>query len=343
MKERGEMRGEIFTPLSLEVKEISPAIDESSSFMLLDEKNEKGKNIPAEIAWIKLIDGGRSIEGKIYIPTNGQNELVIINPGLPGDGVVRFEDVYVEEMVKQGYTVFSSRHNGLKVEKDSPDKYIHCPEKKNWANSNHQNIIGEKFSFDVLSREVLVAIKGLESDFNRLHFVGHSAGSLNILNSLVHLSNEYPGLKKKIGNFVSMAGVVENYDKELMREILNWIQEEKNILDSIDIDTNLQQFEECEKRLKEIDWSQFPNMSSMFVTPTNFLKGKPDEYVAPESVDNFANFMKEQGCPRVRVVSYANRNIPDGKESHDFDHFSPGIAMRWINGETIEKLTNSEK
>jgi hypothetical protein len=333
--------------------EYGESIDRSSSLLLNNEKDQEGMIIPAEATWIKIVDEkGLSIEGKFYVPQGEKNnEIIIINPGLPGDGIAKFEEAYVAEMVSRGYTVFCSRHNGLRVTEDAADKYTHCPEKKQWAKDKKQEKIGGQFSFQEWGREVLTAIKGLEAKFEKLHFVGHSAGSLNILNSLGHLSRELPHLKEKIGSFVSMAGVVGEYDKKLMAKILSWVTE-IGVLGSIDEDDNLRELAECEDFLRTIDWSQFPNMSSMFITPAEVFPStlgdgssvhKPDEYVDPASVKHFTDFMREQGCDRVRTINYGNmtKAIKPGHESHDFDHLSPGIVMRSITGENDSRLQNN--
>ena len=335
---------EVRRQLELEqrIAEFGGRADTRHSFLLGTEKDKNGDVIPADVTWVRFVDREEEpvIEGKLYVPKqNAKQEVVIINPGLPGDGIGLLEERYVPEMIKNGYSVFSSRHNGIYVDASSQDKYIHCPEKKLWAGNNDEECIGEPFCFERASREVFTAIKALEEQFQKIHFVGHSGGVLNIMRSLGHLSGERKDLTGKIGNLVSLSGVVGEYDVNLMRDILQQFQEKKLMNVIPDLEENLRQFEEAMLALKDIDWSQFPHFSTMFITPTKLLGGTPDEYVSPDSIQHFADFMKGQGCERVRVVDYSNRKVKAGDESHDFKNLSAGITMRWITGEGMERLS----
>ncbi|HAT03909.1 MAG TPA: hypothetical protein DCS29_04015 [Candidatus Magasanikbacteria bacterium] len=320
--------------------EYGDAVDRTSSFPLEYERDEKGDAISAEATWLRIDGRDQSIEGKLYTPNEDRKrELVIMSPGSPGDGTVKYEERYVPSLTKSGLTVFTARHPGLRVADDAPDTYVHCREKKAQAGNRGQEYLDGSFSYEELGREALTVMSVLEKNFDRVHFVGHSDGMYVILRSLVHLLEEKPELASKVGNLVSLAGVTGPYDEKILRKFLQWMEKEK-LYRLPDEEQNVREFQTNVATFRGTDWSRFPHMSGMFITPTGLLGGTPDEYMPQSSVQDFADFIQGQGCKRVRVVDYANLRVDTegGEESHDFNHLSPGITTRWITGETQELL-----
>lgn len=317
------------------------SVDRSASFPLLEEKNEQGELLKANAQWLRLVDGSNSTEGKLFVPQAGKisrRELVIHSPGLPGDSVTDFEARRVPEMIDSGFSVFSTRHNGLVVDAKAPPRCVHCPEKEQWAEKQGQKNLGDTFGFELAGHEVATAIKALEGSFDKIHCVGHSGGALFTFSSLIHIAQERPDLLSKIDKVVSMAGVVGPYDYELMTKILEWIKE-NGFYDMIDPSKNIMQLQQQIGQLSKFDWSSIPNMQTMFLIPGEVLGGEKDEYVDPTKTKNFADLMRDQGCNNTRVVDYSSRHIDraGGKESHDLSSRAPQVAlMRWLTGEFAE-------
>lgn len=339
--------GPITSPELLSIKELENLgehIDTARSFELPNERDSKGDRVPGEAAWVRLLDGARSAEGKLYVPdvkkTNG--ELVIFNPGFPGDAVTRFEERYIPELLKKNYTALSMRHNGLRVGSNAaPGKYVRCPELNDAAIANQQEYIGDPFSFSGSGHEVLTAIKALAAKFEKIHFIGHSMGGINTLSALGHLLEEDPSLAKKIGNFVSIAGAVGPYDMALAKTILEYVRSQGYYHDGDTVKENLAQWKNSERFIRLVDWSKFQRLQTMFVSATNLLGGKPDEYIAPDSAGGMAEVMYRNGGKNVNVVQYANRHVGEqnpAEEAHDLDRLNPQFFVRWITGERQKKI-----
>jgi pimeloyl-ACP methyl ester carboxylesterase len=322
-------------------------VDAGNSFELPNEVDAEGKKLPGEAAWVRLLSGERSAEGKLYLPQKNNGELVIFNPGLPGDAVTRFETRYIPKLLNLNYVALSMRHSGLRVgEGAAPGKYVRSDELNENAKQNNRGFIGDKFSLEGCGHEVLTALQALQAQFKRVHFVGHSMGAINTLSSLGHLLEEDPKLAAKIGNFISIAGAVGPYDMELGRKILEYVDSQGYYVGDKTVDENVAGWQGNEQFIRHVDWSKFPKMQTMFVSATKLLGGKVDEYVAPEAAGGMAEEMYKKGGKNINVVQYANRHVGEqnpGEEAHDLDRLNPQFFVRWITGERQKKIGITEE
>lgn len=187
-------------------------VENNLTFKLSDERGAEGEIIEGHAYWLRLKDGDKVAEGKLFTPTeNDHNSLIIFEPGMPGDAVGWMEKKHVPALIKKGYTILVLRHLGTKIDTDKAPLYIQCPERQEKGKELQENALGGNSEYDVesLSHEVTTALNILGRDFSEIKMVGHSAGALFNLNALMELS---PEIREKITNYVSLSGFVGGID-----------------------------------------------------------------------------------------------------------------------------------
>lgn len=351
MTELKEFRGGIEQEQSLDRLRNFKNIDLSHSFKLEDEKDEKGELVKGDVYWIAIKDGENVIEGKFYCPADsearGANELVIFEPGMPGDGVILFDKRHAPNLVKDGYYVFSARHNGTIVNSEKSGRYVNCPKKQEWGKEHGQEFMGKPFGFKEWGKEVFTAIRGMAGDFDRIHLVGHSAGSLNILNSLAFIINEAPELAEKIESFISLSGLigrlrpdgaldpdgVNNLNR--VRGFLEYIKNNK-IHESVDPEENLGQLQDSLKRIYGADFKALRNARFLFTAPDKVLIGHSiDEYCpfssSKEFVEHLSSSIEPERIKLLKFGTYYDTIAKKGFEAHDFPYLRTSFLLRWIS------------
>lgn len=161
------------------------------------EQNENGeKEIPVEAEklfefeewdlkgeWLRIsTQDGKIVEGAYYQSENGGNEVVIFHPGLPGDGVKRFEENFVGGLLAQGYDVFVARHNGLKNQEDNQDLF----------HNKHRVDLNENVQGDALTwfDEPRVAISYFAHQHKPITMITQSFSGITAANSFIEMSND---------------------------------------------------------------------------------------------------------------------------------------------------------
>lgn len=163
-----------------------------SEFMLPDEQL-KARPIEAERQfefeefglkgeWLKLSsEDGKSVEGALYKTENGNGEVVVFHPGLPGGGIVRFEEVFVGDLLKAGYDVFAARHNGLKSQEDN-NQLLHNQQKANQDTGTS----GDAFSW---FNEPEVTMSYFAQENQPVTLITHSFSGIMAANSFVEMAS----------------------------------------------------------------------------------------------------------------------------------------------------------
>ncbi len=364
IKPKGEMKDSSFElnpELTARLKELGDHVNIDASFESGRTVDENGDPIQADVVWTKVEADGREIEGELYLPDadKSNGEIVILNPGVPGGGVRWLNSRYAPALVKEGFTVFGSRHNGTKMEGGAAVGLVDCPKKQEWAKGNGQDHLGEPFSFEAWGHEVETAIIGLQEAFSKVHLVGHSMGVHNIYSALEHLSKSHPELVDKISRVVSLSGAVGRIQEdgsldsegvmpgEKFKGYLGYIKD-NGVHECLDPVENMKQMKANSERMYAGDWTSYKNLESSFYTPDTFMGGHPDEYVSPKAADEFAPVLQAAGHERVRVVKYNNPRVDREKkqESHDFANMRVSSVVRWITGaaqESLEKKLSSKE
>ena len=191
--------------------------------------------------WISLKSENGSVEGKLHRPERGGQKLIIFEPGFPGDGSSRLEKLWLNELLRNNFTVFAARHNRTIINGKYSDNYLNCPQKQEWSKEHNQLFLGKKDSYSISDWliEPLIALEALGDKFNAIFLVGHSFGGLAIFYSLIEFSEKQPSQAKKVERLVSLAGatgktksdddpILEQWSEYLRKD---WIKERINIGD----------------------------------------------------------------------------------------------------------------
>lgn len=179
--------------------------DVAKNVIELEDNKELAKSF-----WVTLTNEAGVVEGKIHVPHKSKNSLMIFEPGFPGGGSGYFEELLLEQVLKDGFTAFIVRHTGTILNGKHSNSYIVCKEKQKIAKKANQLVVGTKKTHTIADWliEPKIAFDLLVPHFEETIFVGHSFGPLAGFVSLLDYTKENPKLSKKIKRFVSMAGTL---------------------------------------------------------------------------------------------------------------------------------------
>lgn len=320
---------------------IFDGVEKEASFKLRDQKDESGQKVNGDIFWTKLKGEGHFVEGKFFCPEKSRSnrELVIFEPGFPGDGVILFDGRHAPNLVKDGYHIFTARHTGLRVGGEAAKRYLNCQEKGNMSTASERESLGD-FSFEEWRREVLTAIESLGDQFDKIHLIGHSMGAQNIFNSLIIMAKERPDLADKISTVISLAGAVGQWREDnTLDPDGNWTKErwqaglkianERGLYKGMEIARDLSQVEESYHNIYQGDLSAYKHTNFIFTSPDSLLGGMKDEYNPYSASLEFANHLHDQDVKNIAVKKYKS-HPPEGFEAHDFPNFSTKLLEHWI-------------
>ncbi|MCX6761504.1 MAG: hypothetical protein NTY33_01475 [Candidatus Moranbacteria bacterium] len=223
-----------FTETKVETKKDKPLRDlfcenfnPERSFRLekdIDQDNNEVEIGNREIFWTELKnpETGETVEGKLYRPKEGDvKKVLIISPGYKGDFVLQ-ESKYANDFAENGRAVLVLRHNALKVEGEGAKNYVHCPERSELNKKESDKYLGKgNFSFDSANREVLTALKALNSAIEKIDIIGHSWGgrisllSINDINQESGSSEVAKEIARKIDNLILIGAWLETREENL--------------------------------------------------------------------------------------------------------------------------------
>lgn len=183
----------------MKTRDFGDYFDTESVIELPDYSNSK---------WIILKSESGFVEGKLHYPEHRGQELIIFEPGFPGDGSSRLERLWLNELLRNNFTVFAARHSGTIINGEHSDNYLNCPQKQEWAKKHHQILLGKKSHISIADWliEPLIALEALGDMFDAIHLIGHSFGGLAIFYSLIEFAKKQPGRAKKVQRVISLAG-----------------------------------------------------------------------------------------------------------------------------------------
>lgn len=237
----------------------------------VDKDNNQIELPDQEFFWTEIQDPetGEVIEGKIYLPKDGKaDKILIITPGYRGDFVLQ-EAEYAKDFAINGRAMIVLRHNGLRVQGEDVQNYVHCPNKQKFGKEKNQKYLGkEDFSFENSSREVLIALKSLGDNVNSLEkidIIGHSLGARTAIESIMETKRQAQGnenfkrLVGKIDNLIVMGAWLETR-KEVLDQYLEYFKSEEqgDYFKNLDGERFLAEVLKSAERMKGITAKDFP-------------------------------------------------------------------------------------
>lgn len=160
--------------------------------------------------WVMLKSRNGVVEGKLYLPTNKLTKLVVFEPGFPGGGSTQFENLWLEKLLQNDFSIFLARHNGTIINGKYSDGYLNCPERQELSKNVGFDVLGNK-KINTLSDwliEPLVALSVLSPHFSQITLCGHSFGPLALIYSLIKFAEKNPKMTKKVHRVVSLSGSI---------------------------------------------------------------------------------------------------------------------------------------
>ncbi|MDO8667683.1 MAG: hypothetical protein Q7K35_01130 [bacterium] len=190
-----------------------------SVFRVENEKSLDGKEIKAEIFWVKFkkpegqeFSDLSEVEGKIYLPVEPSGELILFTPGFPGGNAGRFEQLYAEDFTDAGYAFFTVRHNGTSLTNGATSlEILNSAKRMEIAQKQGEHHIGgtrpEGYSpFDIIN-ESITPLMALQNKYEKIHLMGQSMGVAASYNA-IRRTQGHPEVQNKIGNVVGISGYV---------------------------------------------------------------------------------------------------------------------------------------
>ncbi len=276
----------------------------------------------------------RVVEGALYrspCASLSSNGMVIVTPGLPGDGVIRMEEHHLFSLLAEGYGVYIIRHSGLVVN-ESTRQMVH-----NERRMQGQLVIGkENATLEDWLAEPRLAMEHFSDQ--PLYLVSHSFGSLAQAVSLIELTKKYSSSEnpvRQLQKWISLAGVTYNIDDYKKHYASSWGRFFREVMPLYystgrSGDDNLRGLESAFSLLSD----------GLSVVPFSETSGivsvhpKGDQYVG---IDAGVNLQRQIG--RVLLVhdntapTEVDRNLVD---AHDFSHLQSAVLLDFLRLDSSE-------
>src|SRR6185369_723017 len=275
--------------------------------------------------WKTIDKKGRKVEGAYYKSGKENNDLIIFIPGMPGDGVVWFEEKHLSMLLKEGFDVFVARHGGILTNEEG----------KRVLNNSTRNDLGlATGNGEMHITDWMDEPKILMEYFagKQVTFITHSLGSVALAHSLIDINQRenhdlhahYARPKK----WINLSGPTYTYDtyKEKYQDSWKWYFDNK--LDKIcNVEDKDAELAALEQALKEVSGNLdkidlFNALQTISVIP------EEDEYVGSEGSLNLQNQMGAGLILKDRTIKKAD--LPDDREVHDFEHMTDETLKRFV-------------
>lgn len=287
--------------------------------------------------WLVLNDqSGSRVEGALYSPESIKNnhELVAFFPGLPGDGVVWFEEKHLPQLLEQGYNVFSCRHKGLRYDKKN-ELYVHNSERVKLG-----NIDNKPTEVDDWLNEPRIIMENFANlpEIASIDLVTHSFSGLSAATSLIELQKKSQTGEKnplhKIKKWLILSGFMSN-----LREQGFWDPNRQSL--TLDLfkdffkdikEKNLYNLTDPEKSTEQLK-AAFANMKSELKTiPENIgVTGVYPE--ADQTISINAGLDLQENLGRGVIIddkTFRQERFTPETNAHDFPHLAPQTLIRLL-------------
>lgn len=288
-----------------------------------------------ESYWVGLRTKSGSVEGKLYLPKQSNGSVLLFEPGFPGDGSTRLDNLWAKGLVENGYAIFAARHNGTIINGEYSNTYLNSPEREEQAKTRGQEILGEKDNptIDDWLNEPVVALEAFASSHQEVVLAGHSFGALATLSSLINFAKQNPELASRVKRFVSLAGTVGRFRGDNETPMLGW----DNYIDTDAVrakvrignkEANIEKLRDAYLKIHEQTYAFPKDMEFLFVVPWGNKPGTTDELVPPvEALDMLATLGK--GYLIVDQKEIADET--NGRLAHDMDNLKPETLVQFLN------------
>lgn len=287
--------------------------------------------------WVDLSgesnEGKINFEGKLYVPQRPNGEIIIYEPGGPGN-IDQFEEKFISPLIEAGYTIFTDRHNGALA---NDNNIIHSQERI--RSSRFGKVLGgegQRGMSDWLNQPA-VAAGIFSSSFERISFVAHSFGCLDVLVSLKRMEQTHDPTLPKVKRAILGSWAIDTISDSKLRGLRpplgglsideiwgNWAQEmrEQGIYD-IDSQDSARAVEKGVSELSDESHDLPKDTTYILSTPTN------DEVVDVTNFPNLQNKVK-QG---IFISDETQKKLPEGQIAHDQPRTEPKNLLRVLRWE----------
>ena len=277
--------------------------------------------------WITLKSESGFVEGKLH--RAGGQQLIIFEPGFPGDGSTRLEKLWLNELLKHNFTVFAARHNGTIINGEHSANYLNCPEKQDWSKKHNQILLGKKESCTLADWliEPLIALEALEDQFDAIFLMGHSFGGLASFYSLIEFAKKRSDKAQKVLRLISLAGtsgkvkdqndpIIEQWSDYLRRGATN----ERVIVG--DTDDNLKILMDAYEKIHS-EANLIPKSTEVIC-----IMVQNDELVKVKEAEEIIDTL---GRGYLIIDKTEKANEQTGRLAHDMDNLPPEKFLDFVN------------
>ena len=295
----------------------------------------------ADSYWVIFENKTGVVEGKIHIAHSNKDKLVIFEPGFPGGGSGYFEELFLREVLKSGYSAFIIRHVGTIINGEHSSGYIVCKEKQHKAKEENQQVVGVKESHTIADWlvEPKVALETLAPHFKTIVLVGHSFGPLANFSSLLDFVKESPELSKRVKRFISMAGtlgVIRNPKGQILSQWVEYLDKDWS-KERVLIGDTKENVKVLHKTYDKIHnkTSGFPkDIDFIAIHPWGDKRNTTDELVpVVESLDIITSLGR--GHLIVDKTEYGDEKT--GRIAHDMENLKPEVFTKLVDLKWLPK------
>lgn len=288
-----------------------------------------------ECYWSGLRTKSGFVEGKLYLPKQSNDSILLFEPGFPGDASSRLDHLWARSLVDNGYTIFAARHNGTIINGEYSDTYINSPEKQQEAKEKGQEVLGEKDNPTIADwlKEPLVMMEAFTSQFENIVLAGHSFGGLATFSSLVDFAKDNPELAKRVRRVVSLAGTVGRHRTDGEYPMKDWdvYMDTETVRKKVrigDLQNNLNALRNAYIKIHS-DASFLPKDTDfLFVMVWGDDKDSTDSLVPPiEALDMIPTL----GKGYLILDKGEKTDDASGKLAHDMDNLKPETLVQLLS------------
>jgi len=284
--------------------------------------------------WVMLKSKAEVVEGKLFLQRD-LSKLVIFEPGFPGGGSTQFEQLWLQKVLQNGYSVFLARHGGTIINGEFSNGYLNCRERQELSKSKGFDVLGNKQNSTIADwlNEPLVALETLVPNFSEIVLCGHSFGPLALIYSLEKYIKKEPELAKKIIRVVSLSGSIgkiRSYDNSILKvwfDHLNtgWARERVQIGDAKE---NTDVFGDAHTTINN-EASNIPkDIDFIAVSPYGDTEKSTDEIVQQmESID----FINSLGRGYFIIDKKEWGDKKTGRMAHDMEALSADMLLKLVS------------
>lgn len=284
--------------------------------------------------WVTLNSKSGSVEGKIHFPSKESDKLVIFEPGFPGGGSTQFEQLWLDKILKNGFTVFLIRHNGTIINGKFSDNYLNCPQRQKQALKSGQKLLGVKKSITLSDWliEPKIAVEALGLNFKEINLVGHSFGPLALISSLIDLAADNSPFVQRIVRVVSLAGAIGRARGKDDPKLAIWFKHldtdwarQRVLIGPAKKNTDL--FAKAHNEIHD-QVGKFPkHVEFIGVTPLGDKAGTIDDLVQSiETVEFIASL--DRGYLVLDKIEFSDTK--SGRMAHDMENLKAEILVKYL-------------